>query len=362
MSNKKPSISIGLPVYNGENFLKHTLDSILAQTFKDFEVIIADNASTDSTEKICREYADRDKRICYHRNEENIGAARNYNRVFELSTGKYFKWAAHDDLYASEYLERCFEVLERLPSVVLCYSQVMFVDEQGQQIRKSSSELLNLNSTKPQERFQRYLDLMFFGNLGSGKRVSESKKYVNDTSSSTLTKDTINTSQAKLDIETFDDHPGGDRWTPIFGVIRASILKTTPLIGSYLNSDAILLGELALNGEFYEIPAHLFLYRDHQETSARKHNSYYEYNMWFNQTNKQKMILPLWRWFFEYLKSIKRVKLSWSEKIFCYAQMIRWFYLMLPRLSKELIINFLLVLNIQEVSFGSFKKKVPTRW
>ena len=80
----KPRVSIGLPVCNGENYLKQALDSIMAQTYTDFELIISDNASTDRTAQICKEYANRDPRIRYYRNEKNLGAARNFNYVFEL--------------------------------------------------------------------------------------------------------------------------------------------------------------------------------------------------------------------------------------------------------------------------------------
>ena len=97
MSNHNPRVSIGLPVYNGERFLPQALDSILAQTFEDFELIISDNASTDTTEEICRTYATQDQRIHYHRHEQNRGAAWNFNYIVPLARGEYFKWAADDD-------------------------------------------------------------------------------------------------------------------------------------------------------------------------------------------------------------------------------------------------------------------------
>jgi glycosyltransferase involved in cell wall biosynthesis len=81
VSNNKPRVSIGLPVYNGERFLKEALDSLLAQIYTDFELIISDNASTDQIESICRTYAASDRRIRYYRNKENVGAAHNFNRV-----------------------------------------------------------------------------------------------------------------------------------------------------------------------------------------------------------------------------------------------------------------------------------------
>ena len=114
-----PRVTIGLPVYNGQNYLVETLESLLAQTYTDFELVISDNASTDRTEAICRQYAAGDARIRYYRNDENIGASANYNRAFELGRGEYFKWAAHDDLLAPTYLERCVEVLDANPDVVL---------------------------------------------------------------------------------------------------------------------------------------------------------------------------------------------------------------------------------------------------
>src|SRR6056297_227124 len=101
-----PTVSICMPVHNGENFIADAIDSIVAQTFPDFELIVTDNASTDRTEPIVRDFARRDGRIRYVRNEENIGAAANYNLGYELSRGRYVKWAAHDDTLSPNFLER----------------------------------------------------------------------------------------------------------------------------------------------------------------------------------------------------------------------------------------------------------------
>ena len=105
-------LTIGLPVYNGDNFLEECLESILAQTFRDFKLIISDNASTDRTESICRRFAENDPRVKYYRNEKNIGAAPNFNRVFELSNTEYFKWIAHDDVHKPDFVEQCVHILE----------------------------------------------------------------------------------------------------------------------------------------------------------------------------------------------------------------------------------------------------------
>ena len=108
---EQPLVSIGLPVFNGEDFLENALDSILNQTYKNIEVIVCDNASTDRTSSIISAYHKNDDRIKYHRQEINIGAAGNYNRTFELSIGKYFKWAAHDDVMHENYIEQCVHCL-----------------------------------------------------------------------------------------------------------------------------------------------------------------------------------------------------------------------------------------------------------
>ncbi len=103
MSN--PKVSIGMPVYNGEEFIREALDSLLAQTFTDFELIISDNASTDGTEAICREYTSKDHRVRYIRQAKNLGAGGNFQFVLYEAVGEYFMWAAYDDLRSKDCLE-----------------------------------------------------------------------------------------------------------------------------------------------------------------------------------------------------------------------------------------------------------------
>ena len=116
-----PKVSIGLAVYNGERYLRQAIESILGQTYTDFELIISDNASTDSTQQICLEYAAEDGRISYHRNATNIGGANNENLTFRKAKAPYFRWAAHDDYVAPQLLERCVAILDTHPDVVLAY-------------------------------------------------------------------------------------------------------------------------------------------------------------------------------------------------------------------------------------------------
>jgi glycosyltransferase involved in cell wall biosynthesis len=124
-------VAIGLPVYNGDNYLAAAIDSILAQSYGDFDFLISDNASTDGTEEICRAYAKRDRRIRYIRQPRNVGAAANYNLMVGMTDSPYFKWAAHDDLLAPGCLAVCVEVLDRDTSVVLASPATMLIDEVG---------------------------------------------------------------------------------------------------------------------------------------------------------------------------------------------------------------------------------------
>src|SRR5580704_15880378 len=127
-----PKLSIGIPVFNGQQFLPELLDSLLAQTFGDFEILICDNASTDRTAQICSEYEQRDSRVHSVRNQRNLGAIANFNRVFELSTAPLFKWAAHDDLYHKTYLDVCVRLLEDNPDIILAHTGTAFIDEMSE--------------------------------------------------------------------------------------------------------------------------------------------------------------------------------------------------------------------------------------
>jgi len=125
-------VSIGLPVFNGANFLAEAIESILAQEMGDFELMISDNASTDETPAICERYAALDARISYVRHPANMGAANNYNHVFHCTSAKYFKWAAHDDLLKPRFLSECiaaFEAFETPPAIV--YPRSEFIDDAG---------------------------------------------------------------------------------------------------------------------------------------------------------------------------------------------------------------------------------------
>jgi glycosyltransferase involved in cell wall biosynthesis len=286
MSAKTPRLSIGLPVYNGEKYLRQALDSILSQTFQDFELIISDNASTDSTQQICLEYVRKNNRVKYYRNKKNLGAPRNYNITVEKSSGQYFKWMAYDDLHSPVFLEKCVKILDDNPDVSLCFSKINIIDENGIITGNCDNRTLKkINSPNAHERFG---DLISIRN------------------------------------NCFE----------IFGVMRAEWLKKTPLHGDYVGADRNLLAEMGLMGRFFEIPEYLFLRRDHADAYTRLFcqnkfaisvNNYSAQSSWWS---KDKFTyFPNWKDFNEFFVSMRRVNLPHSEKIRCYNEIAKWFFL-----------------------------------
>ncbi len=279
MANRSPRISVGLPVFNGEKYLQQAIDAILRQTFSDFELIISDNASSDGTEEICRLYAKRDRRIRYYRNATNVGGAKNFNRVYELSVGDYFRWAAYDDLVAPKTLERCFEILERNPTVVLCHSKTINIDQDGNIIDYYDDNFA-FRSKDPSRRFRDFLLRVYEYNCNA-----------------------------------------------LFGLIRRNALEETSLIGSYHSSDKVLLAQLVLKGEFFEIPAYLFYKRFHPEISTvvcRTENAFAE---WHDTSKKDRPSLPTLQRTIDFVKSIQREPLHWQQKLQCHGYLARFYLL-----------------------------------
>jgi glycosyltransferase involved in cell wall biosynthesis len=219
----RPLVSIGLPIYNEEEHLAQALDSLLGQDYDNIEVIISDNASTDATPRICAEYAGRDARVRYHRNETNIGGINNFNRVFELAQGEFFMWAAGHDVRHPTQVSRCLEVLSQDSSIVLCYSQVAWINDEGEQL----------------EKIHEYIDTR-----GLPDKMVR-----------------LNVVLWSLQ-ECF----------PIYGVFRSSALKQTAVYTNVVSPDMSLLIELAMVGKFAYIPEPVFKLR-----RARDHGDWQVY-------------------------------------------------------------------------------------
>jgi glycosyltransferase involved in cell wall biosynthesis len=126
-----PLVSIGLPVFNGEKYIQQTLDSLLAQSYDNFELNISDNASTDGTEEICRLYAAKDNRVHYYRQPRNVGLMGNWRCVLQLASGEYFMWAQHDDCWSMNYVGILLECLLACPSAILAAGRTLYIDSDG---------------------------------------------------------------------------------------------------------------------------------------------------------------------------------------------------------------------------------------
>lgn len=219
-------VSIGLPVWNGEKYLAKALDSILGQSFEDFELLIADNASTDATADIIADYCRRDPRVIAHRHSSNLGAAANFNHVFHHTSAEYFRWAAYDDMLGPSYLAACVAALDADDgSAVLAYSQTMMIAEDGTP-RRIYDTVTRKGGATPSERLAEL--------IGPGDHT-----------------------QSLLHM-----------CFPVFGLIRRKALDGTSLIANMPRSDHLLLVELALKGRFLEVEEPLFLRREHNDGSV----------------------------------------------------------------------------------------------
>jgi glycosyltransferase involved in cell wall biosynthesis len=230
---REPKVSIGMPVYNAEDLIAETLDSILGQTLGDFEVVISDNASADGTEDICREYVKQDARIRYERNATNLGIVANFNRTFHLSRARYFKWQAHDDVLAPEYLERCVTVLDEDPTTVVVGTRVAPIDADGSRVPFDLTKGAFVTAYGEHIPRPRATD-----GLVSPRRLTRFAGVLFDVT-------------------------GPVHSEFVFGLFRSDALRRTPLIEDYIGAEKVLLARLSLMGHFREVPVELFFRRYH---------------------------------------------------------------------------------------------------
>ena len=253
--------------------LHSSSDSLLTDPrLRNFELIISDNASTDQTGSICQSYADRDARIRYVRSESNCGASPNHKRVFEMASGEYFKWAAHDDECLPTFLSRCMDVFGRAPqSLVLVYPQALIIDEEGRAIQEYRVSIES-KASRSYRRLARVVSNVVLG-------------------------------------------------TPVYGVIRANALKQTRLIDAFFSSDYILFAELAMLGEIWELPELLLRKRFHPARSMAANKTAYDNEVWLNPQRPRHMRLlsPCHKLALEYLRSAWRLPLSPCERVICSA-------------------------------------------
>jgi glycosyltransferase involved in cell wall biosynthesis len=268
-----PPLTIGLPVYNGERFLRDGLASILSQTFGDFVLVVSDNASTDTTVEIVEEHAAQDERIVLLRNEVNRGAAWNYNRVFAECRSPYFKWAAADDMLAPTCVERSLAVLDASPpTVVLAYPLTQILDAEGSLVGAFADNLAAPPGAPPHVRLRHVVRNVVFGNV-------------------------------------------------VFAVLRAEALRRTRLHGNFPAADWVLLADLALAGEFREVPEPLFFRRLHEGGAHSANTTPEALAQWYDVARRpaRSQSVDLFR---QHLGVIRHAQLSSSERALTYAAFV----------------------------------------
>jgi glycosyltransferase involved in cell wall biosynthesis len=274
--NATPRLSVGLAVYNGENFLAQSIEALLGQTYEDFELIISDNASTDGTADICGRYAKQDSRIRYFRQEQNIGSAPNHNFTIHQARGELFKTASHDDLYGRDLLRLCVAALDEQPSAVLAHAWSALIDETN-----AVTEVVDYPVNTAAPRAPERLRSMLFDGWG--------------------------------------DDEGG--------VVRTHVLRRTALHGSYHFADRTFTVELALHGPFYMVPDYLYFRRRHSgQGGARASIRTRCANL--DPRRASRLSHPTARLYAEYIGSyvsaIHRAPLSAADTRECYQVLSRW--------------------------------------
>lgn len=270
----QPRISVSLPVYNGERYLSHAISSILGQTYRDLELIISDNASTDATEEICRGFEALDRRVRYFRQPKNVGASPNFNICYRLASSEYFKWAAHDDFLEPAYLAACIAALDANPDAVLCQSLVRLVDDDDRLIEVFRAVEPAAASHDPAERFAARMR--------------------------------------------------NPRCLDIWGVIRTRALQGSVLIGSYVGMDRALLLELALRGRFLAIDRPLFSNRDHPERATRVTRSQTRKDLAtvYDTTNAGQTVLSTWTFYKKSAGIIRRNVDATGQRLRCFGHLL----------------------------------------
>ncbi|HEY2037598.1 MAG TPA: glycosyltransferase family 2 protein [Steroidobacteraceae bacterium] len=270
-----PLVSVGVPVFNGEAFLEDAIRSVLAQTLGDLELILCDNASSDRTAEICRDYEARDARVRYFRNPRNLGAAANYNLAFSHARGRYFKWLAHDDRMLPSFLAKTHRILDERADVVLCTTVVSYIDSGGAHLGLYDTKLAGADSLSPSERFA-WLVL--------------------------------------------HSHTCVD----FFGLIRREALCGSLLHGSFHGADRALLAQLALRGRIIKLPAPLLAIREHPNRYTRAQQRSGDRAAWHDSATGGQASFPTWRLYGEYLKMVRREALTPTERSRCYTVLARW--------------------------------------
>jgi len=265
----QPLVSIGVPVFNGEKGLARALGSLLGQDYINLEIIISDNGSTDTTPDICKKYVQKDSRVTYYRSEKNRGVIWNFNRVAELSSGKYFMFAAHDDQRELSFVSACVEKMEQCPDAVLCQTHTaLFIEGQ-----KDMVCVIDLDS------FDNKTELVV--------RYKETLKHF----------------------------PA----TAIYGLYRSSAIRKTSMLQKNIAADIAFIQELSLYGEFVQVPRVLFSYFRREKWNT----IHQDYKVFFGKELKPWWYLPFVALFCNHWRRVASAAISFSMKLRLWAVLLQ---------------------------------------
>ena len=264
-------------MYNGERYVAQAIESVLSQTETDLELVISDNASSDRTADICRDYASGDSRIRYFRNDVNLGALPNFNRAFLLSRGTFFKWAAHDDVLRADYLRLCTKALEDAPDAAMCQSAIEYIDEAGASLGVHAH---HIEGSQAEDGAMRFTAMVLRPHDCYG----------------------------------------------MMGVLRRNIVDRAMPLESYHGADRALLARMALYGRFVSLPDALLQVRDHAGRYSRAQKNIRDRATWYDARNAGKLSFPVWRMYGSYWISIASSSLSGGEKARARLSLLRWWF------------------------------------
>jgi glycosyltransferase involved in cell wall biosynthesis len=282
-SGGPPRVTVGLPVLNGERFLADALDSILAQEVAELEVIIADNASTDGTQRIAESYASIDPRVRYVRHSIRHGAAYNFNFVARAARGTYFKWAAHDDVCGPRFLATCMGVLEADPGAVLCYPRAAEIDATGAETRS----------------------FPYYHFAHEDRAPARVRSFL---------------VERPACLETY-------------GVMRRDVMLETRMIGPFSSSDGVFLLEMMLRGQFRSVDEVAFFCRKHPDRSLEQHRVSRRH--WYAGGATGGRGFPEWRLAAELVRSVERAPIGSAEKGRCFGHIAAWAGRKTPELAHD---------------------------
>lgn len=286
-----PLVSIGMPVFNGEEFLAESLASLLAQTYRDFELIVSDNGSTDQTVAIVEAFAKHDDRIRLVKQESNIGAVGNFNFLIFESHGKYFKWAAADDLCEPTFLEECVSKLESDESAAWCHTDSDKIDSNG-------DSLLHQVKSNP--------EVVYENGKPIGWEAPPRKHFNSD-------------SPAKR----FSGVVLGTNWcVDSYGMFRMSLLRKTRLLPKIYGAEKILIAELSMYGTYCHVPKLLFSQRIHDAASSAIKSSDKQSDYVGQKMRYSTRLTILWA----HIWSIVRSNISMQAKAKCLIAVLRYVF------------------------------------